>query len=94
MDRKRKQARVHGRVQGVAFREYTRREALRLGLSGWVRNLPDGTVEVMFEGSGAQTEALLSWLAIGSPYSQVTRVEFNELPPQGETVPFFIRHSS
>jgi acylphosphatase len=94
MERKRKQAIVHGRVQGVAFREYTRREALRLGLSGWVRNLPDGTVEVLFEGSEAQTEALLAWLASGSPSARVTRVEYNELPPQGETGPFFIRHST
>lgn len=94
MDRKRKQARVHGRVQGVAFREYTRREALRLGLSGWVRNLSDGTVEVLFEGTEAQTEALLAWLATGSPYSQVTRVEYDEFPPQGEAGPFFIRHST
>ncbi|MBV5317108.1 MAG: acylphosphatase [Desulfobulbaceae bacterium] len=94
MDRKRIQAMVHGRVQGVAFREYTRREASRLGLSGWVGNLPDGTVQVMFEGSATQTEALLSWLAIGSPYSHVTRVEYNELPPEGETSPFFIRYLS
>lgn len=91
MSQKRIHARVHGRVQGVAFREYTRREATRLGLSGWVRNLPDGTVEVMFEGAAVGTEALLAWLATGSPFSHVTRVEHNEEPPRGEAGPFFIR---
>ena len=91
MDRKRIQASVDGRVQGVAFREYTRREALRLGLSGWVRNLPDGSVELTFEGPATQTEALLSWLATGSPSSQVARVKYIELAPLGETGPFVIR---
>jgi len=88
---KRIYARVYGRVQGVAFREYTRREAVRLGLFGWVRNHSDGTVEVLFEGTEAQTGLLLSWLATGSPFSQVTRVESNEESPLGETGPFFIR---
>ena len=92
MDHKRVYARVYGKVQGVAFREYTRREAARLGLSGWVRNLPDGTVEVVFEGTEAHTGVLLSWLATGSPYSVVTKVESNEEPPLGEeTYPFLIR---
>jgi len=85
---------VHGKVQGVAFREYTRREAERLGLSGWVRNLPDGTVEVIFEGSQVQVETLLAWLATGSPFSFVTRVESSEEPPLGEASPFFIKFSS
>ena len=71
-------ARVHGRVQGVAFREYTRREAVKLHLSGWVRNCSDGTVEVLAEGTPEQVEQLLAWLAVGSPFSMVTRVEYNE----------------
>lgn len=91
MDRKRIHAKVYGRVQGVAFREYTKREALRLGLSGWVKNLSEGTVEVMFEGTEAQTDALISWLANGSPYSHVSRIEYNEEPPLGEANPFFIQ---
>jgi acylphosphatase len=94
MKRKRIHARVYGLVQGVAFREYTRREATRLGLSGWVRNLPDGSVEAVFEGDPAQAETLLVWLATGSPYAQVTRVEHSEESPLGETDPFFIRSSS
>ena len=67
MPRKRYHMVVHGRVQGVAFREYTRREAVRLNLAGWVRNLPAGTVEALFEGDASSVEALLQWLRTGSP---------------------------
>ena len=91
MDHKRVHSIVFGRVQGVAFREYTRREAVRLGLSGWVRNLPDGTVEVMSEGVETQVGVFLSWLASGSPFAVVTRVESKEETPMGETGPFLIR---
>jgi len=84
-------ARVHGRVQRVAFREYTRRAANDLQLSGWVRNCADGTVEVLAEGKAEQIEQLLSWLHGGSPFSVVTRVDYNEESPQGITGPFEIR---
>jgi acylphosphatase len=94
MDSRRIHAVVHGEVQGVAFREYTRREASRLGLLGWVRNLPDGSVEVVFEGTADQAESLLSWLATGSPFSQVSRVEYKEETCQGEMRPFFIRYDT
>lgn len=86
-------ARVHGRVQRVAFREYTRRTAADLQLSGWVRNCADGTVEVWAEGKPEQVDRLLSWLHAGSPFSQVTRVDYNEESPQGMTGPFEIRFS-
>ena len=81
---------VHGRVQGVAFREYTRRQAVRLGLSGWARNRPDGTVETVFEGPAAEVDELLTWLATGSPYARVGRVEHREEEPTGESGGFFI----
>lgn len=84
-------ARVHGRVQRVAFREYTRREALRLGLDGWVRNRIDGTVEVWAGGPTGQLKQLLDWLAIGSPFSQVTQVEYTEVNAQGMGMGFEIR---
>jgi len=93
MERKRIQARVHGRVQGVAFREYTRRQAVQLGLSGWVRNLSDGRVETEFEGPAAPVAVLLAWLATGSPAARVTRVEHLDIPPLGETGPLVIRSS-
>jgi len=94
MSRKRVEAIVHGRVQGVAFREYTRREAERLGVSGWVKNQLDGTVAVLCEGEEAQVDALMAWLSIGSPYARVTQVDRFEEEPQGETGPFAVRFSS
>jgi len=84
-------ARVHGRVQRVAFREYTRRKAFELQLTGWVRNCFDGTVEVWAEGEAQQVDQLLSWLHQGSPFSQVTRLDYNEEIPSGSTAPFEIR---
>ncbi|MGE4401014.1 MAG: acylphosphatase [Desulfobulbus sp.] len=84
-------AKVHGRVQRVAFREYTRRAAVDLQLTGWVRNCTDGTVEVLAEGKAEHIEQLLSWLYVGSPFSQVTKVDYNEESPQGITGPFKIR---
>ncbi|MDD2464198.1 MAG: acylphosphatase [Desulfobulbus sp.] len=84
-------ARVHGRVQRVAFREYTRRTAVDLKLNGWVKNCTDGTVEVFAEGEAKQIDQLLSWLHVGSPFSQVTQVDYNEESPQGISGPFEIR---
>jgi len=69
------QAWVSGRVQGVWFRASTREEALRLGLSGWVRNLPDGRVEWLAEGERAALEQLLAWSAQGPPHARVDSVE-------------------
>jgi acylphosphatase len=91
MSRKRIRATVYGRVQRVAFREYTRQEAARLGVSGWVRNQPDGTVAVLCEGEAAEVDALVAWLSVGSPYAMVSRVESVEEDPQGETGPLIIR---
>jgi acylphosphatase len=67
---------VSGRVQGVFFRDTTRREAQALGLSGWVRNRPDGRVEAMFVGTRAACETALAFARIGPPRAQVTHVEF------------------
>ena len=93
MSRKRVRATVHGRVQGVAFREYTRREAERLGVSGWVENQSDGTVMVVCEGEDTRVDALVAWLSIGSPHALVQRVEWHEEEPKGETGSFAIRIS-
>lgn len=75
---------VSGRVQGVWFRAYTQRKARELGLTGWVRNLPDGRVEVVAEGPRPQLEALAQWLWQGSPLSKVTDVTVEWLPVTGE----------
>lgn len=66
---------VHGRVQGVFFRDSTRREAERLGLCGHAVNRPDGTVEVLAAGSADALAELERWLHRGPPMSRVTRVE-------------------
>lgn len=67
---------VTGRVQGVFFRESTRRKALSLGLSGWVLNLPDGRVEWVAEGERSDLEVLLRWCqAGGPPWARVDSVE-------------------
>ena len=52
---------IEGRVQGVFFRAYTRDEAAKLGLSGWVRNRPDGSVEALIEGEKTAVEKMLQW---------------------------------
>ena len=90
MESKRIHALVHGRVQGVFFRDYTRREALRLGVTGWVRNLATGSVETEFEGNPDQVKAMLDWLSIGSPQSLVSRVDHHEIAASGENHGFDI----
>ncbi len=74
-ERKTTRCLVSGRVQGVAFRYWTRETALRLGLRGWVRNLPDGRVEVLAQGDGPAMERLHRALHDGPPMSLVQSVE-------------------
>jgi acylphosphatase len=66
---------IHGRVQGVGYRESLRAEAARLGVTGWVRNRRDGTVEAMVDGAPAALDAILAWAHRGPPAAHVTRVE-------------------
>lgn len=66
---------VSGRVQGVFFRESTRREASALGLAGWVRNLSDGRVEAVFTGPRERCERALAFVRVGPPAASVTHVE-------------------
>lgn len=66
---------VSGKVQGVWFRESTRENAERLGVTGWVRNLPDGQVEAVFTGPAAAVDELVAWCHRGPPSAQVARVE-------------------
>lgn len=83
---KRIHAVVHGRVQGVFFRETTSQEASKLGLSGWVRNLADGTVETEFQGEEEVVGRMLDWLGQGPRLSRVMRVESREeVPVSGES---------
>lgn len=66
---------VSGRVHGVWFRESTRQRAEELGLSGWVKNLPDGRVEAVFEGDPAAIEHALAFVAEGPRHARVLNVE-------------------
>lgn len=75
---------VSGRVQGVFFRQQTARLARDRGLGGWVRNLPDGRVEAVFEGSKAMVEQLVEWTATGPPHAHVEYRELEWEEPQGE----------
>jgi acylphosphatase len=75
--------RVSGRVQGVGFRQATAEEAHRLGVSGWVRNLPDGRVEAWLEGEGPRVDALASWLRKGPSSAAVTEVEVDDEAAEG-----------
>lgn len=81
---------ISGRVQGVFFRANTANEARILGLTGWVRNLPDGRVETVFEGSSPAVEQMLAWCRAGTPPARVDRLNTVEEPPSGEYSDFAI----
>ena len=75
--------RVTGRVQGVYYRDSCRQMAQRLGVNGWVRNCPDGAVEVVAEGGRNDLDALASWCRHGPPRAVVTAVEVIDEEPEG-----------
>jgi acylphosphatase len=74
---------VHGHVQGVFFRDSTRRLAEREGVAGWVRNRPDGAVEAVFEGEPDAVERLVRFMREGPRGAQVERVDVAEEEPEG-----------
>ena len=76
---------VHGRVQGVFFRDSLRRLAEREGVSGWARNTSEGTVEAVFEGEAADVERLVSFAKIGPPDAIVEAVNVSQEEPEGLT---------
>ncbi len=75
MKKRRAHVWITGRVQGVFFRAYTRDAAQLIGVTGWVRNLPDGRVEAVFEGEADKVERMIEWCYEGSPLGRVHRVE-------------------
>lgn len=83
---------ISGRVQGVFYRANTRDEARRLGLTGWVRNLPDGRVEAVVEGEEERIKELIDWCHQGPPGAQVRGVEVRWEDYQGEFADFEIRY--
>lgn len=89
--RRRVHAFASGRVQGVWYRASTQQEAVRLGLVGWVKNLPDGRVEFVAEGGPQDVEALLHWARRGPPSAFVASLEVAEETPETDATSFEVR---
>lgn len=83
-------AKIFGRVQGVNFRFYTRQTAAQIGVTGWVRNRIDGSVEVIAEGTSQQLEKLMQFLNTGPQSASVSQVETDWLAATGEFADFQI----
>ncbi len=79
---------ILGRVQGVFYRACAMETAQRLGLTGWVRNLPDGGVEALAEGKREALEEFVAWCEAGPPAARVDKVEARWLEPTGELSTF------
>ena len=83
---------IRGRVQGVCYRLYARARAKELDLTGWVRNLPSGQVELVAEGPDDRLQALVAWCRQGPDYARVTRVDETREPPRSEFTDFEITY--
>lgn len=79
------EVRVRGRVQGVSFRMYAEQRAADLGVAGWVRNEPDGSVAAQVEGDQDAVDAFVDWCRQGPPYARVEGVETTPVPVTGAT---------
>jgi len=84
---------VSGRVQGVFFRGATHARMRALGLSGWVRNLPDGRVEAVVEGDDARVGQALAFFRRGPPHAKVENIEILDEPCTGATTEFELRRA-
>jgi acylphosphatase len=91
MPEKRAHIYVTGTVQGVSFRYYTLQEAVRCGVTGWVRNVPDGRVEAVIEGEETAVDRMLAWCREGPRAARVDHVEVLSEAPTGEFQGFRIR---
>ena len=90
MSRARAHVKIEGKVQGVYYRACTQQEALALGLAGWVRNCPDGSVEGVIEGDKDKVESLLAWCRQGPPGAKVSALNTEWEAYQGEFSSFDI----
>ncbi|HEX17001.1 MAG TPA: acylphosphatase [Thermoplasmatales archaeon] len=81
---------ISGRVQGVWFRANTKEKARQLNLKGWVRNLPDGRVEALFEGEKEMVEEMIKWCHKGPPLAEVEKVEVEYRDYEGKFDDFSI----
>jgi acylphosphatase len=93
MSKIRRRVLISGMVQGVNFRYYTKTAARNSGVYGWVRNLPDGRVEAVFEGDQEGVETMLSWCHKGSPHGRVDEVKVINEPHKGEFADFDVRYT-
>lgn len=84
---------ISGRVQGVGFRHFTRENAKELDLGGWVKNLPDGRVEAVFQGGGQAVETIVERCRRGPRSARVTAVEVEEEKPDPEMGSFEVRYA-
>ncbi|MDO8721126.1 MAG: acylphosphatase [Syntrophales bacterium] len=89
---KRTQVFISGSVQGVFYRATTQKTAISFNLTGWVRNLPDGRVEAVFEGNDGDVDAMLEWCRKGPSSARVTDIEAIPEPVSGEFQQFSIRY--
>ncbi len=90
--KKRVVLKIYGRVQGVFFRDSSRRKAKELNLSGWVRNEPDGIVQIVTEGEEKDLKELIKWCrAGGTEYARVDKVNIEWLEPSGQFNSFIVK---
>lgn len=85
------QLRLSGRVQGVGYRAATQRQAQRLGLTGWVKNHPDGAVEIVVEGESVLLNQFVEWVWQGPRFAEVKHITQTESIASGEYIQFDIR---
>ena len=90
-DEERVHVMVSGRVQGVSFRDATRQEAERIGLTGWVRNTEDGNVEAVFEGDPDAVNQMVEWCKSGPSSADVEDVSTEKETPSGDLSSFEVR---
>ncbi len=83
---------VSGQVQGVFFRDYTQKKAQSLGITGWVKNLPDGKVEIVLEGEKERINQMINWIKVGPPLAKVTNLEIEWQKCQEEFDHFEIKY--
>jgi acylphosphatase len=92
MDKRRIAATVRGLVQGVSFRAATRAQARQLGLTGWVRNHPDGSVRLEAQGPAGRVDELIAWCRQGPPMADVSGVEVADVAAVDGEPDFTVRH--
>lgn len=91
MLRKRITFTIGGRVQGVNFRSYTQKEATNIGVTGYVTNASDGTVQGEAQGTGAQIKDFVQCLHKGSPASRITSLDIEDIAPTSDETSFIIK---